>query len=312
MKIAHIVDSTQYVANNCFQHQLAAGLRDSCDELVTVDLATVLRGEDLVADGYVSCLKQRTLFAHGKAIGRWLRDRPVVVYDQDPWQAYMTDSPYVGAYDVISRHVNVRSFALTTKWWADYVAIRGHKTMFAKMGVLPEYCARNDAYVQRKHVAGFVGTVHPRRQQILDIVTNAGITPSVLNTSSLSYRAFLSQLSQLRVFVHNEDMSYAIDDGSQLNFNTGMWVKDVEAASQGCFSVRGKGEGHETYVGDLKTVLLYDSIDQVPDIIRAIEGIDVDERQAMIDDAVNQIRNENTWHRTASALCAAATGDTRE
>jgi hypothetical protein len=242
---------------------------------------------------------------NAEAIGKWLRNTPIVVYDQDPWQSYMDDSPYKGAYDVIARHMNVASFALTTKWWADFVASKGHPTTFVRMWVLPEYCVMpapySAQYVDRQHVAGFVGTVHPRRQQLLDVIEASGIKTNVLRTNSLSYQAFLSELTKLRIFVHNEDMTYRVDD-QELNFNTGMWVKDVEAASQGCFSIRSRGAGAETYLEGIETVRLYDDISEVPSIIRAIENMDPQVRQASIDRSVEHIRRSNKWQETAIAL----------
>jgi hypothetical protein len=304
--ILQLVDTVSYVRANCFQHQLAASLNEVCN-LVQIELRAVLNHDPQpFADGIISCLKQRTVDRHLVNLQRWLDGRPIVIYDQDPWQAYMDDSPYKGTYDRVIQALNVKTFALTTQWWVDFLHTRGLPSTFVRMWVLPQYCVSRSSYLDRTKLAGFVGSVHPRRQVLLAIIEGAGIKTSVLHSNSLSYDTFLHELSKLRCFIHNEDMPVFVD-GQQLNFNTGMWVKDVEAASQGCFSIRGKGEGSETYLDALGTVLLYDDISQTPDIINNIEKMDPNERQSLIDRTVEHIRQSNKWQETAFTLIGSVT-----
>jgi len=53
-------------------------------------------------------------------------------------------------------------------------------------------------------------------------------------------------------------------------------------------------------------VILYESIDQVPDIIRGIERMDPVERQATIDETVQNIRGSHVWQETARSLVTLA------
>lgn len=300
--IVQLIDSVPYIRENCFQHQLAHALGKHC-RLVQIELRDIIENKPVVAhDGVISCLKQRTLMKHAPEARALFGSEPIVVYDQDPWQAYMDDSPYKGAYEYIAAHLNVRAFAMTTQWWVDFVKSKGHPTMFAKMGVLPEYCVPRKRYVERSALVGFVGSVHPRRRALLDVIEASGVPTSVLQTNSLMYASFLDELAKLRVFVHNEDMTYTVDDGYQLNFNTGMWVKDIEAASQGCFSIRGKGDGSMTYLEGAETVFLYDNMSEVPGIIKHIEAMDENERQSMIDRTVGVIKGSDVWSKTALSL----------
>jgi hypothetical protein len=102
-------------------------------------------------------------------------------------------------------------------------------------------------------------------------------------------------------------MTYTVD-GQELNFNTGMWVKDIEAASQGCFSIRNVGEGSDSYFAELPTydgfglIRLCEHINQVPEMIRDIEKIDPSVRQWLINETVKTIRGSNVWKETAEAL----------
>jgi len=298
--IVQLVDTIDYVRSNCFQHQLEIALDQKCN-LIQVELKDILYAPSSPADGFISCLKQRTLMRNSEAVGKWLKGASLVVYDQDPWQSFMDDSPFKGAYHHIMQHVNVKSFALTTQWWVDYLASVGMPSTFVKMGVLSRYCVQRPEYLERKNTVGFVGSVHPRRKMLLDAIESSGIKTSVLASNSLAYPEFLEKLSELRIFVHNEDMLIYVD-GKELNFNTGMWVKDVEAASQGCFSIRSKAQGSETYLEGLNSVILYDNIEQVPDIIREIESMNATKRQSIIDHAVAQITEEDAWSGTARKL----------
>jgi len=299
-RILQLVDTVDYVRGNCFQHQLAHSLGNVC-ELVQVELKQIL-WEDKApeADGIVCCLKQRTVDKHLSSLKSWLNGQPIVIYDQDPWEAYKDDSPYKDAYHRSFMNLNVRSFALTTEWWVDFLQENGLPSMFVKMGVLPTYCNENKPYLERSSVAGFVGTVHPRRKELIDIVEKSGIHVAV-GTNSLSYPLFLKEIGKIRCFIHNEDMEITVD-GKKLNFNTGMWVKDIEAASQGCFSIRSAAQGSESYLQGVPTVKLYEHIDQVPDIIRSIENMDPVERQDMINKSVQFIRSSDEWTKTATLL----------
>ena len=306
--LVQLVDTKEYVESNCFQHQLLHTLKSVCLEegytFMQCELKEILRGGTCPKEaGVISCLKQRSIFNNIDGIARWLDTTPVVIYDQDPWQSYMDDSPYKGAYDLMFKKLNVKTFALTTQWWVDFLKERGLPSSFAKMGVLPEYCSEGVPYVDRKAVAGFVGTVHSRRQELLDVIERSGIKTSVLRSNSLSYEKFLRLIACMRIFVHNETMPILVD-GKELDFGTGMWVKDIEAVSQGCFSIRGKGEGSETYLQNVQTVFLYDTLDQVPEIIRHIEALEPEARQNMINHDVSYVRSANVWKKTAQQLVA--------
>lgn len=302
-RLLHIVDSFDYISSNCFQHQLQQALYDLNDWVVDTvsynNLDRLTRGVGSY-DSIVSCLKQRTLFRESVMLKQRLRDAPITVYDQDPWQAYMDDSPFKGAYEHIASHLNIKTFAVTTKWWCDFINDRGLPSTFVKMWVLPKYCNRGLTFEQRKG-PGFVGSLHPRRKMLVDMCNSAGIQMNVLSGNALPYEQFLSALSNLSIFVHNEDMPIFID-GKEHNFNTGMWVKDIEALARGCYSVRSRASGHETYLAGLESAVLYDDIRQVPDIINGINNMDSDVRQASIDKAVKAIEGAHVWHETASIL----------
>jgi len=300
VKALHLVDSLAYAEANCFQHQLLAALHRSGHQVDTVGLddLTTASGYDRV----VCCLKQRTVFRAIDRLAAALGRAPVVVYDQDPWESFRDESPFKGTYQLAAGRLNVVSFAVTTQAWADRIRSIGLPGDFVRMWVLPEYCDRGLPHEARLIEAGFMGTVHPHRRRLFDALRDMGIAVKVAG-SGLPYRQYLRSLTGLRVFVHSEDFSFTVD-GRPANLSDGLWIKDVEAASQGCFTIRNWGEGSDTYYRGLETVRLYRTPGEVPELLRAITCMDPGERQATIDRTVEFIREANVWHETALRLLA--------
>lgn len=296
----HLVDSIEYVEANCFQHQLAHAL-GRLPNVRTVQLADLDKQPAGSFSRVACCLKQRTLFKYASALKIWLKDVPVVVYDQDPWQSFMDDSPFKGTYERAQEHLNVESFALTTKFWADLVASKGMPSTFARMWVKPEYCGMTPVYEDRSIPLGFVGSLHPYRKSLFDSLDDLGTQVNVQSGNTLPYRGYLDALSKIRVFIHSED-SPIVCDGVRLNLADGLWIKDVEAAARGCFSIRNRGSGSETYLDGIRTVYLYDDAAEVPSILSAIENMQKNERQSLINESVRFIQQADRWQETAYIL----------
>lgn len=294
--VIDLVDSLEYTRSNCFAHQLHKSL--NAIGVRTVQLAD-LRYEKRPA-AVISRLKQRTLQRMVGEISTWAGDTPFVVFDQDPWEAYRDGSAHKGSYDTIRSGLNVRTFAVTTKWWADFLNARDIPATFVKMWLLPEYCSRGPAFVDRSIDVGFVGTVHPYRKTLFDHLNSRGINVNI--SGNKGYSQFLTSLSNIGCFVHSEDAPFTID-GTPSNLNVGLWIKDIEAASQGCFSVRNYAEGFETYIDEnIRTVKLYHTIDDAVGIIDGIKKMDPQERQDSIDRTVEYIKSIDGWSVTAREL----------
>jgi hypothetical protein len=97
-------------------------------------------------------------------------------------------------------------------------------------------------------------------------------------------------------------------DGQELNLNTGLWVKDIEAASQGCFSIRNVGDGSDSYFDGMPQeegqglIRLCKQIEDVPEMIHDIERMDPVKRQNLIDKTCKYIRQSDRWQETAKLL----------
>lgn len=296
--IIDLVDTIEYATTNCFAHQLTRALQKQ-PRVVTVQLSEL---HNYPRPEAVICrLKQRTLHRTVDQLRELLKDTPVNVFDQDPWQAFMDDSPYKGAYEKAAQRLNVRTFALTTRWWTEFLQQRGLPSTFVRMWVLPEYCSSQPTYADRAINAGFIGGLHPHRKQLFDQLEELGTQVNVMGGNSLPYERYMQALSNIRVYVHSEDSPIVVD-GKAMSLRDGFWARDVEVASRGCFAIRNRGKEHETYLEGIESVFLYDEPDDVPKLISDIETMDPNLRQDILDRSVEYIRQSDRWQETANVL----------
>lgn len=301
-RVTDLVDELGYTMTNCFAHQLFRSLRAlEGVHVETVELGSLNRIPR--SDVVVSRLRLRTLARVAPEIGRRLTDVPFAVYEQDPWESYKANSPHIGSYDFIVKHVPQARFFVTSRWWADYLVNRGIDASYVEMWMMPEYCDAAPTWSKRPIDVGFYGSIHPRRQRLFDELSRSGI--KVEKRTASDYATFLAMLSQTRVFVHDEHEEIVLDDGTVANMSSALWVKDIEAASRGCWSVRNSGHCDPTYLDSVETVLTYERIDRAIDAIRSIFALDPDERQARCDRTVDHIRSSDRWRSTARSLVGA-------
>jgi hypothetical protein len=296
--IIDLVDSIEYARTNCFVHQLTCAL-NSDERVRTValgDLQNYPRPE-----GVICRLKQRTLHRVMRDLAPVLGGVPINIFDQDPWQAYMDDSPYKGVYEQAIVCLNVRTFALTSPRWVDILREKGLPTCLARMWMLPEYCTSVPPFLDRTVDVGFIGSLHPYRKTAFDRLSDLDVNVNVMAGNALPYDQYLKALSNVRIYVRTEDSPIVVD-GQPLNLRDGLWGRDIEIAARGCFSIRNSGAGSEAYLDGINTVFIYDSIEQVPRLIRDIETMDPTYRQNLLDASVDCIRQSNGWHQTAATL----------
>lgn len=302
-RVIDLVDSVEYATTNCFVHQLTNHIT-RIPGVETVELGAL--GRQPKPDAIVCRLKQRTLHRVLPELSAYAGKIPVVVFDQDPWHAFMDNSPYKGVYQRALEHLNVKAFAVTTQSWVDLIKQRGMPAIFASMWIEPEYCEIGPGYTDRSIRVGFVGSVHSYRQRLFDRLDDLEVQVNVQSGNTLPYRDYLRALHNIRVYIHSEDAPLLVD-GQEMNLKDGLWMRDVEVAARGCFSIRNKGVGSETYWQGIETVMTYDDPDQVPELLNAIEKMDAWERQATINRSVEYIRRSNRWQETARRLVETAT-----
>jgi hypothetical protein len=229
-----------------------------------------------------------------------LKDTPIVIYDQDPWEAFRKTSPYHGTYKACRDGLNVQFFAVTTRWWQEYLSKSGYSSQFVKMWVLPEYTLSEVTTASRRTQLGFLGTLHSHRKKLFNELTNDNIDV-ICKTSTLGYAAYLQALSKIECFIHSENSPIEMFD-QNANMNYGLWVKEIEAMSQGCFCIRDKGLDSESYLENTKTVFLYDNVSEVKDIVKNLNNLSEKEKIEMLNESIQFVRSKDVWGETANIL----------
>lgn len=299
MTVLNVIDSFEYVKANCFQHQLFEKMNEMKD-VETRELVDVL--DDKTPGDYshvVLCLKQRTIDRNLKGLSRSLGTLKVNIYDQDPWAAFTDDSPFKGSYTRMMNELNVETFALTTKWWVDYLKSKGMPSLFVRMGLLPRYCHTSSLTTNRAVPIGFAGTTHPYRKTLFDFLASEGLP--VWQHKSVNYDDYLFLLSGIESFVHSEDAPIVID-GEKFNLNVGLWIKDIEATARGCFSFRNAGPDADTYLEGIPTAFQYEDVSELPEMLRTVQRMSQEEKLNLTKTASRIIREQDRWQETAELL----------
>lgn len=299
MKLHLLIDNLSYIESNCYQHQLFKTLNQQCKvTFSTVDDILKNRKISSNPDKVLSCLKLRTLSNNILTIKNFLDNREIYIYEQDPWESFKDDSQYKGSYNKIYDELNVSFFLNTSKWWSEFINSQGIRSKFVKMWMLPEYCSVDPNWLSRPIDLGFCGQIHPYRKKFFDYLKSEGIIVELL--SPAPYQEFLRNLSKIKIYVHNEQVSWRLN-GKETPANA-LWIKDVEAASRGCISIRDREEESENYIPkNLSTILTYDSFEQSIEIIRKTLK-EKDHIQDRIIESVNIIKKDDGWKTVIKAL----------
>ncbi|GAB4392145.1 MAG: hypothetical protein Tsb005_04890 [Gammaproteobacteria bacterium] len=300
-KLLLLVDSKPYIKANCYQHQLYSTLRQNF-KIKCITSRQITQQKPIVLEQYdciLSVLRQRTLLALRNQIKVLLQGFPVSVYDQDPWQGFMDDSPYKNSYFRIADCLNINNFLVTSNWWSEYLAKQGFSTRFVRMGMLPKYCKLGNPWERRGINLGFQGSLHTHRKQFFDELTKWGITVSFF--TSAKYKNFLKNLNNIQIYIHTEQAPWKIDN--QWYPRNALWIKDIEAAARGCFAIRDYEEESIAYdIDKIPTIFTYREIKEVPDIIHYINSLDTLTKNQMIKQSVEHIKQRADWETVVHAL----------
>jgi hypothetical protein len=300
-RLVLFADSKKYIKNNCYQSQLLKTLeRNYRVRIVSAeDISNEVIPKGLESDMALSVLRMRTLSALAPKLGSILQGRSLWVYEQDPWQAFMDDSPYKGAYHHIASFIQVAAFLNTSLWWTKYVRERGLPSVFVRMGMLPEYCKLGKVWDRRSIGLGFQGTLHPHRKRFFEQLSGYGMPVTVLPSSP--YSRFLNTLQDIRIHIHTEDAPWVID-GMSVSRNA-LWIKDTEAAARGCFSIRDHEDESDAYaIDDIPTIYTYRDVDEVPTLVESIMSMSPSERDDRMVEAVKCMRMRNDWQTVIDAI----------
>jgi len=308
----YLVDTLQYVTENCFQSQLYSAIRYGY-EISPVELFPTslfqLRYRWLKFDQYdriISVLRLRTLHQHWPRLQKWLAGRPVSIYDQDPWENYIDSAPTKGVYQTLCANLNVEKVYVTAPWWARRLREDGVPAEFVRMGMEPAWCDPGPEFDDRPVYVGFRGAIHEHRQIVFNKLKQIGVQVEI-GRERLSYPAYMDYLQQLKFFAHDESALPLICNGEPVPRSTGMWVKSVETAARGTFCLRDYHEEGEAYnLASLPLIRCYTEPEQVPEIINEIANMSSTSRRELQVETVNQIRRQYDWLETAHIIATAS------
>ncbi len=300
-KLLLLVDDRKYIRSNCYQHQLAATLERNFE--VTMIAARELKLLPwLPLTRYhriLSVLRLRTLDAILPRMARLLRGRPLYIYEQDVWQAFMDDSPWRGAYARIANTLNVASFLVTSRWWSRFVEDRGLPVKFVRMGMLPEMCDPGPDWNDRNVRLGFQGTLHPHRRDFYAELEHLGIRVEIFG--SAPYARYLERLQCMRIYIHTERAPWMIEN--TLTPRNALWIKETEVAARGTFVMRDHVDESEAYtISELPTVRTFRDVSEVPGLVAEIEAMDPKERRDRMIVSAETMRRRNDWMTVVNAL----------
>lgn len=311
MSIGVLVDAMSYAKTNCFIHQLLSSISDTGEKVEFYDWRW-LRRSNLVKnyksnslrkhDFIIVICRQRVINQEFLRILEFLGEVPVVIYDQDPWNAYWDNYNTKGIYRNLIDNLNVIKFAVPSLFWAEYIAKKESiRTDFVRMGMLPKYCSTGLSLAERSPGLSFKGTLYDYRVATFNFLESQGIKIKI-EIGNLDYRNFLAYLSNISIFFHDESAPLFFD-GNPVPRNMGMWHKDIEVASRGCFVIRDFSVESEAYeIDSIPTILLYKDLNEIPNLIARIQSFTHEESKMLQIKAVNQIKDRNDWSATANSL----------
>ncbi len=288
---------------NCFIAQLYETLSEnfslsltSLKQLRDGDYNQPRRGEQVL-----SVLKQRTWQSVIPFLGRFCEKSGLIVYDQDPWESYHDKARCPGIYKRLNDLVNVKQFLVTSGWWANHIRNTDNLPVsFVRMGVLGRNCNAGADFAARVHRLGFQGSLHGHRAKFYQFLRESGQDVSCL--PPVPYKDFLTSVQNIGVFVHDEHADICID--GVLSYN-GIWIKDIEVAARGCFAVRNTDLDMNFYdIDELPTIFSYATKEEAINVLERIQLIPDKEKDQMVQETVNRIRERNDWMTVVNVILA--------
>jgi hypothetical protein len=311
MSIGVLVDSFKYARDNCFIHQLVKSLKIADSNIKIYDWGMISRfalyernQQKLIQqhDHVIVVCRQRVIYQDLPRLTKFLGAVPIVLYDQDPWNVYWDEYHTKGLYNSIINSFNLVKIAVPSYYWSTYIARNESvNTEFVRMGMLPEYCKSGLPYEDRIKGLSFKGSVHEHRLSVFQKIQSFGIEVKV-ETGNLSYKNFLRYLDSVSIFTHDESAPL-LCNGEPVPRNNGMWHKDIEVASRGCFILRDYSDESKAYdIQSIPTIFMYKDINEIPDLVAKIQKFSLSEARDLQLDAIQQIKQRDDWLNTAKSL----------
>jgi len=158
-KVLILADSRKYIRDNCFQSQLHESIKNlksifqieyfylNPHELQSFE---ILKRRSKSFLFVLSTLRQRVLFNNISLISKLIGDTPLRIYDQDPWNCYIDDSPTKNCYTLFQNNFELSNLFVTSNYWANHINRKNQiQATFVKMGMLPRLCSIGSVWSRR-------------------------------------------------------------------------------------------------------------------------------------------------------------------
>jgi hypothetical protein len=233
-------------------------------------------------------------------------DRPVIIYDEDPWRSYEMSSPTLGSLKRFQKCFNLIKIYVPSFFWHARLRNDGLNAEFFRMGIDPKLTNKCiNGFRERSIGLAFRGTLRPHRREIFDKLNRQGLDVRVF-AESLKHKEYLTWLRKVKVFIHDESGAWECSTGSSelISMSTGMWARDVEIAAQGCFVIRNFHIESESYdMSKIPLVKLYKDLDDVKEIYDEILNLSHDEVTEIQRASLLEIQSRQDWISLATKIC---------
>jgi len=310
-QILILADSREYIRSNCFQLQLHESIKEFKQRFKInyfylnprkLQKFEMYKHNSKSYKFVLSTLRQRVLFNNIELIKKLVGDTPLKVYDQDPWENYIDFSKTNGCYNLLQRNFQLSDLFVTSNYWANYISNKNSiKSTFVKMGMLPRLCTLGSSQSNRRKSVEFKGSLHPHRREAFNKMKENGQSIEI-NLELLKYQEYLEYLQSIAIFVHDES-GFWVCDGENIPMSHGLWVKDIEVASQGCFSIRNFSQESETYsLEHIPLIKFYDNPREVKNIVDEIFSLSEEQFRTIQLASFQYITSNNNWNQTVETM----------
>lgn len=294
-KIKFLYSDHHQITRNCFIYQIHSILKNHYI-LEYISLAELKEGKYQATPPnqiVFSVLLQRQWHQALPFLGRLANKGKLLLYDQDPWEAFSDKAVDTSLYSRICECIDIERFLVTSGWWSNYISITtGLPCSFVKMGVLRQNIRIGRSFEERPHELAFMGTLHPHRKAFFNQLAHQNI--HVTCFPSKAYKTFLKRLDHVGAFIHSDIANITINGQ---NATHGLWIKAIEVAARGCFALRNVDLDMNNYqINSIPLIIPFeDSTDAVLKI-QEIRSLPARTKRELQVESIRIIEQEFTWH----------------
>ena len=295
-----LVSGYRYAKTNCYISQILESL-DNVFKVNKIFFDSNFNFKTFKLSKFptLSLLQVRVLLRMRLEVNSFIKSGELLIYDQDPWESFMDTGTIKGAYDVLASDLNVKRFLVTSQWWVNRINSLGFQTDFIQMGILNRYHYNIFDYPRRHFPIFFQGTIHPYRRDFFNQMAKLGIDVTLMESSK--YQTFLSNLRNSRIFLHTSPSNWSIN-GEKVSANC-CWIKDLEAVSQGCISIRNIDEEYSFQkINQIPAIQTYDSRSKIPSIVEEIDSLSDQEIRNITEESRSFVYENMNWHQLVSKI----------